>query len=66
MSRASQHWPLRPLALKNFFESNLNFRGFHEVNRITARAGAVRGTSGIITFGGKDPEATLPVFLILH
>ena len=61
MPRASQHGPLRPHALKSFFESNFNFKGFHKVDRITARAGTARGISGIITFGGKDPEATLYV-----
>ena len=52
---ASQHGPLRPPALKNFFENKLNFEGFHEVNRITAGAKTARDTSGIITFGEKDP-----------
>ena len=54
---------LPPPALKNFFESNLNFKGFHEVNRIVALAGTARGASGTIIFGGKDPEATLKVGL---
>ena len=31
----------------------------HKVNRIAARAGTARGTSGIITFGEKDLEATI-------
>ena len=57
--RASQHRPLHPPVLKNFFESNLYFKGFHEVNRITARAGTARGTSGMITLGEKDAETTL-------
>ena len=57
MSRASQHWSLCPPALKNLFESN--FKGFHEVNRITEHAGTARETSGIITLGEKDHEATL-------
>ena len=35
--RASQHGPLRQPALKNFFESSLNIKGCHEVNRITER-----------------------------
>ena len=35
-----------------------------EVNIVTARAGTARGTSVIITFGEKDPEATL--LYILH
>ena len=51
--------PLRPPELKKFFESNLNIEGFHEVSRIIARPGTAHGTSGIITFGEKDPEATL-------
>ena len=59
MPRASQYGPLRPPALKNFFESNLNVKGFHEVNRIIARAGTARGTGEIITFEEKDPEATI-------
>ena len=59
LPRASQHGPLRPPALKNSFESNLNCKGFHEINRTTARAGTARGTSGIITFWEKDPEATI-------
>ena len=59
MPRASQHGPLRLPALKYFFEINLYFKGFHEVNTITAHAGTAHGTSGIITFGEKDPEATL-------
>ena len=57
--RASHHGPLRPHALKNFFESNLNSKVFHEVYRITVRAGTAHGMSGIITFGEEDPEATL-------
>ena len=40
------------------------FKGFHEVNRITARAGIARCTSGIMTFGEKDPEATLNLFIV--
>ena len=59
MPRAFQHGPLSPPALKNFFESNVDFKSFHQVNRITASAGTARGTSGIITHGEKDPEATL-------
>ena len=59
MPRASQHRPLGPPALKNFFESNLNFKGLHEVNRIRARVGTARGTGGVITFGEKNPETTL-------
>ena len=59
MVRTSQHGSLPPSALKNFFESNLNFKGFLIVNRIAARAGTACGTSGIITFTEKDPEATL-------
>ena len=58
MPRALEHRPLRPPALKNFFESNLYFEGFHEVSGIIARVGTARGTSGVITFGEKDPEAT--------
>ena len=50
---------------KNFFESNLNFKGFHEVSRITARVGTVRGTSGIITFGENDPEPTSGIGITL-
>ena len=57
--RASQHGPLGSPALNNFFESNLNFKGFRKVNRITVRAGTERGTSGVITFVEKDPEAIL-------
>ena len=34
-------------------------QGFHEVNRISGRAGIVPGTNEIITFGEKDPEATI-------
>ena len=49
MPRASQLGPLRPPALKNFFESNLDFKDFHEVHRIKARAGTASGTNGIIT-----------------
>ena len=53
---AFQHGPLRPPALKNFFETNVNFKSFQEVNRMIACAGtapAALGTSGIITFGEK-------------
>ena len=53
MPHASQLGPLRPPALKNFFESNLDFKGFHEVHRIKARAGTASGTNGIITFGER-------------
>ena len=53
MSRASQHGLLRLPVLKNFFESKLNFKSFHEVDRITARTGTAGGTSGIITFGER-------------
>ena len=60
--RASQHGPLRPPTLKNFFENNLNFKGFHEVSGIRTRAGTALGTSGIITFGENDTEATLHRF----
>ena len=56
MPGVSQHEPLDPPALNNFFESNLNFKGFYKISRITARAGIARG---IITFGEKDPEATI-------
>ena len=56
---ASQHGPIRPPALKDFSESNVNFKGFHEVNRITARARTARGTSGVITFMEKDPEVAI-------
>ena len=59
MQRASQQWPLRPPALKDFFESNLNFKCFHKISRITALAVTVLGRSGIITFGEKDSEATI-------
>ena len=45
-TRASQHGPFLPPALENFFERNLNFKGFHEVSKITARAGTARDTSG--------------------
>ena len=38
----------------------LIYKAFHKVNIVTARAGTATGTSGIITFGGKDPDATLP------
>ena len=62
MPRASQHGPFRPPALKKFFKSNLNFKGFYKVNRITARVGNARDTSGIVTFREKHPEATLPNF----
>ena len=51
-----QHRPLRPPALKNFFQSNLDFKGFHKVQRITTR-----GTSGIIAFGEKNPDATTKI-----
>ena len=34
---------------------------FYDVNRVMARAGTARGTSGIITFGKKEPEATLSI-----
>ena len=64
VTRASQHRPLGPPALNIFFESNLNFKGFHEVNRVTARAWTARGTSGIITFGEKDPKVTLTMRLL--
>ena len=64
--RASQHGPLRPPALKNFFESNFDFKGFDEVNRITARAETARGTSGIITYGEKDPEAPLLSLIVIN
>ena len=37
----------------------LNYEAFHEVNKVTARAGTASGTSVIITFGEKDPDATL-------
>ena len=56
MPRTSQHRPLRPPALKNFFQSNLDFKGFHKVQRITAR-----GTSGIFAFGEKNPDATIKI-----
>ena len=59
MPRASQHGLLTPPALKNFFDSDLDFKGFHKVNGMTARSGTVCGKSGIIGFGEKDPEATL-------
>ena len=59
MPRASLHGPLGPPTLNNFFESNLNFEGFHKVNGITAHAGTASDTSGIITFAEKDPEATI-------
>ena len=49
---------LSPPALINFFESNLNYKGFHEVSGIAARAGTARGTSGITTFVEKNLEAT--------
>ena len=62
--RASQHGLLRPHALKHFVESNLNVKDFHEINRTTARAGTASGTNGIITFGGKDLEATLQLYFI--
>ena len=62
MPRASQQRLLRPPALKNFFESNLNLKGFHEVNRVTAGAGTAGGTIGIITFGEKDSDATIIVW----
>ena len=57
MPRAFQYGPLGPLALNDFFDSNLNLKGFHEVNRITVHAGSARGTSGIITFEANDLEA---------
>ena len=66
MRRASQLGLLRQPALKNVFESNLTFDGFHEVNRITGRAGTARDTSEIITFGEKGPEATLLLSLWLR
>ena len=59
MPRAYQHGPFRQLALKNFFETSSNFKGFHEVNRITGRARTAHGTSEIITFGERDPEPTM-------
>ena len=62
MPRASQHGPLHPPALKTFLESNFNFKGFHEVSRMLAPAGTVRGTNGIIAFGEKDPEKTITLF----
>ena len=37
----------------------LIYKAFHEVNIVTARAETAGGTSGIITFGEKDPDATL-------
>ena len=37
----------------------LIYKAFHEVNIVTARAGTARGTSGIISFEEKDPDATL-------
>ena len=61
MPRSSQRGPLRPPALKHFLKSNLNFKGFHEVNRIKARAGTARDTNGIITFLEKDLEETIKV-----
>ena len=59
MPRASQHGLLGPSALKNFFESNLDFKGFHEINRIRAHGKTACFTSGVITLREKDPEATL-------
>ena len=58
MPRASQQRSSRHPTLKNFFQSNLNFKGFHKVNRIIERTGTTRDTSEIITFGKKDPEST--------
>ena len=58
MPGSSQHGPLCSSASKNFFESNLNFKGVHGV-KITAHAGTAHGTSGKITFGEKDSEETL-------
>ena len=37
----------------------LIYKAFHEVYVVTARAGTANGTSGIMTFGEKDPNATL-------
>ena len=37
----------------------LNYKASHEVNIVTARAGTASGTSGIITLGEKNPDATL-------
>ena len=48
MPRSSQYGLLHSAALKNFFS-----------HRITAHAGTAHGTSGNITFGEKDSEATL-------
>ena len=59
MPCASQQGLLRQHAFENFFDSNLKMQGFHEVNRISGRAGIVPGTNEIITFGEKDPEATI-------
>ena len=42
-----------PTCIEKFVESILNFKGFHEVNRITVHAGTACGTSGIITFGER-------------
>ena len=36
-----------------------DLEGFHEVIRIAALDGTARGTSGITTFEGKHPEATI-------
>ena len=46
MPRGSQHWQLSPPALKKFFDSNLYFKGFQEVNKIIARTATARARVG--------------------
>ena len=52
---------LAAMLIKNekVLREQLIYEAFHEVNIVTAHAGTASGMSGIITFGEKDPDATL-------
>ena len=60
VSNVSEHKQLCQPMMKNFFWSNSFIKLSTWPTRVIAGAGTARGTSGVITFGEKDPETTLP------